>query len=113
MAQLSPDQFISKLYRATTQVNFTEFPEWALEQLRHVIEFDGAIWATGHVSEEAFQTQNSLDIDTSFFELLQKYRDINPIYPALLESKGKAIDMADVIDDGEFVITDIQPEGQP
>jgi DNA-binding CsgD family transcriptional regulator len=99
---ITPDQFISQLYRESAQVSLQDFPVWALELLQRVISFDGAIWATGHVSTLKFHTQASVDVSPDIFLKLKQYTDINPIFEKLLTRSGKPIDMADVINDKEF-----------
>lgn len=113
---LTVDQFISKLYRGASHVSSEDFQPWALDLLRRVIDFDAAIWGSGHVSHPVFQTQSCLDVSPTLFDDLQKSIDINPMYNALMNNKGAAINMADVIADEDFYQSDIyyqcfQPHG--
>jgi RNA polymerase sigma factor (sigma-70 family) len=98
----SVDQFISQLYREAAQVPLADFSQWALDLLQQVISFDGAIWATGHVENKQFHTQCSVDVSPQIFDKLQQYLAINPIYSAITEKIGRAVDMSDVLDDETF-----------
>ncbi len=100
--KLSADEFISLLYRKAANVPLEEYAYWALDLLQQVISFDGAIWGTGHVSTEQFHTQTTVDVSPDIFKALKKYLAINPIFDSLLNTKGQAVDMADVLSDEYF-----------
>ena len=100
--QLSIDEFISRLYCKAASIPLESFSVWALDLLQQVVPFDGAIWATGHVATEQFHTHTCVDVSPELLTKLKQHLAINPIFPTLLENKGKAIDMADVIDDKDF-----------
>lgn len=100
--KLTPDQFISQLYRESSQVSLKDFPNWALDLLQQVIGFDGAIWGTGHVTTLKFHTQTTVDVSPDIFKTLKEHSHINPIFDKLLTKSGKPVDMADVIDDEDF-----------
>ncbi|WP_206486353.1 helix-turn-helix transcriptional regulator [Thalassotalea sp. G2M2-11] len=102
MINLSAEHLISQLYKEGPNVSLKEFPTWALEQLRQVIPFDGAIWGTGHISSQNFHTQTSVDVSDEIFCQLIKHLDINPIFDKLTQNKGQAIDMSSVVKDSEF-----------
>ncbi len=102
MKNLTPDQFISQLYREAPLIPLSEFSQWALDLLRYVIPFDGAIWGTGHLSTQSFHTQTSLDVSPALFDRLLKYNDINPIFARFFTQSGVAIDMRDVYKDEHF-----------
>ncbi|WP_284246045.1 response regulator transcription factor [Thalassotalea insulae] len=102
MKHLSAEHFISQLYKEAPNIALDQFSSWALEQLRQVIHFDGAIWGTGHISTKTFHTQYSLDVSGEIFEQLLKYLDINPIFSELTENQGQAVNMSDVIEDSDF-----------
>jgi DNA-binding CsgD family transcriptional regulator len=99
---MTPDQFISQLYRGSAQVALADFANWALDLLQQVISFDGAIWATGHNSTQEFHTQTSVDVDSEIFKRLKETLDINPIFEQLMLNTGCPVDMADVINDQAF-----------
>ncbi|RTR40765.1 LuxR family transcriptional regulator [Shewanella canadensis] len=102
MKKMSSDQFISRLYRESPRVSLEDFPVWALSFLRQVINFDGAIWGTGHVSTKAFHTQTAIDISSDIFDQLKANVAINPIFETLFSTQGGAVDMGDVLPDEEF-----------
>jgi DNA-binding CsgD family transcriptional regulator len=101
------DKFISQLYRESLSVPLEDFPTWALDLLRQVIPFDGAIWGTGHTSTKKFHTQMTLDVSEEIFNKLLEYLPINPIFEQITQSLGTAINMSDVISDDEFYQSDI------
>ena len=104
---MTPDHFISQLYRGSAQVALADFSSWALDLLQQVIPFDGAIWATGHISTQDFHTQTSVDVDPEIFQRLRATVNLNPIFTKLLTQQGQPIDMADVIDDKAFYRSEI------
>ena len=99
---LTPDQFISQLYREAASVSLKDFPNWALDLLQQVISFDGAIWGTGHASTLKFHTQATVDVSPDIFAKLKQHTNINPIFERIMMKSGKAVDMADVLSDEEF-----------
>lgn len=99
---MTPDAFISKLYRDASFIPLAEFSNWALDLLRQVIPFDGAIWGTGHISSQQFHTQNTLDVSPEIFTQLRKTLAINPIFKQLMLNEGLAVDMREIINDEEF-----------
>lgn len=96
------DKFISQLYRKSLSVSLKEFPTWALDLLRQVIPFDGAIWGTGHTTTKKFHTQVTLDVSEDIFNKLLEHLPINPIIEQITQSLGSAINMSDVISDEKF-----------
>ncbi len=99
---MTPDQFISRLYRESIDIALADFPCWALDLLQQVISFDGAIWGTGHSSTQEFHTQASVDVDQNIFTQLKATLEFNPIFEKLMLKPNQPIDMADVIDDQAF-----------
>lgn len=99
---MTPDVFISKLYRDAAFVTLEDFSSWALDLLRQVIPFDGAIWGTGHISSQQFHTQTTLDVSPEIFTQLRKTIAINPIFKQLMLNEGQAVDMREIINDEEF-----------
>lgn len=100
--KLSPDHFISLLYRKAADVPLEKYPHWALDLLQQVISFDGAIWGTGHVSTQQFHTHTAVDVSPEIFKSLKETLDINPIFATFQDKQGEAIDMADVYNDESF-----------
>jgi len=99
---MSPDQFISRVYRESPHIPLTDFIYWSLDLLQQVISFDGAIWGTGHIESRKFHTQATVDVSNEIFTALKNTLDINPIFDKLISSKGRAVDMSDVITDDKF-----------
>jgi len=99
---VTPDKFISQLYRESTHISLADFPYWALDLLQQVLSFDGAIWATGHSATQTFHTQAYIDVDKNIFDRLKATQNINPIFEQLLLNPSEPVDMADVISDKEF-----------
>ncbi|GAA5134352.1 response regulator transcription factor [Thalassotalea piscium] len=99
---MTPDIFISKLYRDASFIPLEEFSSWALDLLRQVIHFDAAIWGTGHISSQQFHTQTTLDVPPEIFEKLRKTVAINPIFKQLMLNEGLAVDMREILTDEEF-----------
>ena len=99
---LTPDQFISQLYRESSSISLKDFPTWALDLLQQVISFDGAIWGTGHASTLKFHTQATVDVSPDIFAKLKQHTNINPIFERLMATSGKPVDMSDVLSDEEF-----------
>jgi len=104
---MTPDNFISQLYRQSSLIPLEEFSTWALNLLQQVIPFDGAVWATGHVSTQTFHTQANIDVPEEIFVQLKKHLAINPIFEKLLLNEGGAVDMRDVLADKEFYQSDL------
>ena len=102
MHKMSAEHFISQLYRESSLVSLEDFPIWALNLLRQVISFDGAIWATGHLSTKEFHTQTLIDVPPKILTQLQKHLTINPIFEKLLLTEGNAVDMSEVLSDEHF-----------
>ena len=98
----NPDHFISQLYREAPNIAIEEFATWSLDLLRQVIDFDGAVWATGHISTRRFHTQTTLDVSQDILQRLIDYTEINPIFEHLFKQQGQAVDMSDAIDDDAF-----------
>jgi len=80
MKKMTPDSFISQLYRQSSLIPLEEFSSWALNLLQQVIHFDGAIWGTGHLSTQTFHTQTNIDVPVKIFGQLKKHLAINPIF---------------------------------
>jgi DNA-binding CsgD family transcriptional regulator len=107
LKKLEAEKFISQLYRESLSISLEEFPTWALDLLRQVISFDGAIWGTGHISTQNFHTQITLDVSEDIFNKLLQYLPINPIFEQITQQQGSAINMSDVISDDQFYQSDI------
>lgn len=96
------DLFISRLYRSTQQISLANFRHWALQGLQSLIDFDSAIWSTGHLSTRTFHTHTLLGLPDSYPQDLLKNLPHNPISSPLFNSPGRPVDMSDVVDDDVF-----------
>lgn len=95
-------ELISRLYRSTQDIDIGHYREWALCELQSYVNFDAAIWSTGHLSTRQFHTHTTLGLPKSFPDKLIDNIEINPITKRLFNSVGAAVDMADVISDDDF-----------
>ena len=101
------NQFIAKLYLATSKIELAEYRDWALSQLQKLIKFDGAIWSNGHQQTVRFHNHTLVNVPESLTESLLENLSINPIIEKLFENLGSPIDMRDLISDKEFYQSEI------
>ncbi len=94
--------FIANLYLSAPSQDASGFRDWALDEVRHLIPFDAALWGKGSAVSRTFHTVTLTGLDTTYPRELEKTASFNPMMPALQESPGAAVDMADLIDDREF-----------
>lgn len=116
MQQDNLNQFIAKLYVATSKIELAEYRDWALSQLQTLIEFDGAIWSNGHQQTLRFHNHTLVNVPESLTQCLLENLAINPIVDRLFENLGSPIDMRDLIEDEDFYQSEIylkcfQPHG--
>ena len=95
------DASIARLYRLAAQTT-KGYRRRALTELAQVIDFDGALWGTGHLDSEGFHSVDVLGVDDSYPEALAEYKTINPFYDALKASPSATVDMASVMNDETF-----------
>ncbi|MCL6414370.1 helix-turn-helix transcriptional regulator [Aestuariirhabdus sp. Z084] len=110
MTETSIDLLIGRLYRATSRVELDRYRRWALEQLRELVAFDGAIWSSGHASTMSFYNHTLMGVPAELVDELLRLRDINPLTNALISHPGEPVDMAEVIDDKAFYQSPIYHE---
>jgi len=101
------DHFISHLYRSTQHIALAKFRYWALNELQTLIDFDAAIWSTGHLSTRTFHTHTTLGLPQDFPDQLIEYLPINPISKLLFTRVGEPVDMSDALDDETFFNSEI------
>jgi DNA-binding CsgD family transcriptional regulator len=101
------DHFISHLYCSTQHIELAQFRKWALNELQTLIDFDAAIWSTGHLSTRTFHTHTTLGLPQDFADQLIAYLPINPISKLLFTRVGEPVDMSDVLNDDAFFNSDI------
>jgi len=101
------DHFISRLYRSTQHIDLAQFRYWALNELQALIDFDAAIWSTGHLSTRTFHTHTTIGLPKEFPDTLIEYLPINPISKLLFTKVGEPVDMSDVQGDDEFFQSEV------
>lgn len=100
-------ELISRLYRSTHDIDIGHFRDWALCELQTVVNFDAAIWSTGHLNTRSFHTHTTLNLPKYFPDLLLENIEINPITKRLFNKAGEAVDMSEVISDEDFYQSEI------
>ncbi len=107
--QIDPpcEAFISQLYRSTQHIDLGHYRQWALEGLRALIDFDAAIWSSGHLSTRTFHTHTMIGLPEDYPQRLIDALPINPISKHLFSHPEQPVDMADVVDDATFYASDI------
>jgi len=92
---------ISNIYRRTAgQTDF--YRRHVITEIARAIDFDGALWGTGHLGANNFHSVEVLGVDDSYPAALAETRDTNPIYEVFKANPGQAIDMKNVMDDASF-----------
>jgi DNA-binding CsgD family transcriptional regulator len=101
------DRAIARLYRSALSVPAEDFRAWALEQLRSVVPFDGALWGSGVTSHMRFHTVTVVGLPPEFPQALETTTAINPLIPRILQNLDNPVDMASVLPDAEFFASEI------
>jgi DNA-binding CsgD family transcriptional regulator len=101
------NQFIARLYLATSKIELAEYRDWALSQLQNLIDFDGAIWSNGHQQTARFHNHTLVNVPESLTQSLLEYLSINPFTTKIFENLGQPIDMRDLIADEDFYRSEI------
>jgi DNA-binding CsgD family transcriptional regulator len=101
------DRLIARLYRSALSVPAEGFRAWALEQLRAVLPFDGALWGSGVTSYMRFHTVTVVGLPPEFPQTLEATTAINPLIPRILQNLDTPVDMASVLPDAEFFASEI------
>lgn len=107
MKQDKLNQFIARLYLATSKIELAEYRDWALSQLQNLIDFDGAIWSNGHQQTARFHNHTLVNVPESLTQSLLEHLSINPFTTQILENLGVPIDMRDLIADEDFYRSEI------
>ena len=100
------EKVIARLYRMANE-HAQHYRRMALTQLAQLIDFDGALWGTGHLSSEGFHSVDILGVDDDYPAALAETRNDNPIYNVLKAHPGQAINMQFVMADDEFYSSDL------
>jgi len=101
------NQFIAKLYLATSKIELAEYRDWALSQLHNLIDFDGAIWSNGHQQTVRFHNHTLVNVPESLTRSLLENLSINPLVDKLFDNLGSPIDMRELMADEDFYRSEI------
>ena len=101
------NRFISDLYLGTSKIDLSEYRDWALSKLQHLISFDGAIWSNGHQQTVRFHNHTLINVPESLAQCLLDNLSINPLVNSLFEHLGSPIDMRDLMADEDFYQSEI------
>lgn len=101
------DRFVAQLYRTGLSVAPERFREWALEQLRGLIRFDGAMWGSGTIKNWRFHTVTLLGVSEDYPRVLEETRPFNPILPQMFKTPNVPIDMEQVCPDEVFFTSEV------
>jgi DNA-binding CsgD family transcriptional regulator len=101
------DRYIGRLYRSALSVPPENFRAWALDELRQVVGFDGALWGSGSLPRWQFHTVAMVGLPEDFPRTLEQTHDINPIVPRILANLGAPVDMRSVLPDSRFFRSEI------
>lgn len=101
------NHLIAELYLATSKIELVEYRDWALSQLQHLIEFDGAIWSNGHQQTKQFHNHTLVNVPESLTQCLLDNLSINPIVNTIFDNLGSPIDMRDLMSDDDFYNSEI------
>jgi len=100
------EKVIARLYRMANE-HAQHYRRMALTQLAQLIDFDGALWGTGHLSSEGFHSVDILGVDDDYPIALAETRNDNPIYNVLKSQPGQAVNMQSVMADDVFYNSDL------
>ena len=96
------DSFIASLYRSTQQIDLEHYRYWALNELQSHLDFDAALWSTGHLSTRTFHTHTTIGLPDDYPKTLLDSLPINPISKLLFKRAGEPVDMSEVLSDDQF-----------
>ena len=100
------DTIIAHLYRSAGQ-QASGYRLKALTQVARIIDFDGALWGTGHLDSNQFHSVDVLGVDNLYPKALAETRDINPIFNAFKASPGQAVSMDSIYPDEAFFSSEL------
>ena len=103
----SVNALVWKVYWSALNVPLPEFRESTLSDLGRLIPFDAALWGTGEVDADRFHSLTLVGLNRRFSRTLERTKDINPMFEALVRQPNTAVDVADLIPDDRFYRCDI------
>lgn len=106
----SVNALIGRAYWSALNVPLRRFRESTLRDLGRLIPFDGALWGTGEATADRFHSLTLIGLDKAFSRALERTRDVNPMFEALVQNPQTSVDLADLIPDERFYACDIYRE---
>ncbi len=101
------DVTIAGLYRSASRTAPGAFRQYALQRVRTVIPFDGALWGTGAITSTRFHTCTLVGLPDSFTQALEETQGINPMVQPILAQFDVPVDRRDVMDDETWFASEI------
>jgi len=95
------DVCITRLYHSAGK-GIQDYRRRALTELAQIIDFDGALWGTGHLNSKGFHSVDVLGVDDSYPNALAENKMINPFYGALKLASGCVVELSTIMDDKTF-----------
>ncbi|WP_091989645.1 helix-turn-helix transcriptional regulator [Pseudoalteromonas denitrificans] len=95
------DVCITRLYHLAGK-GIEGYRRQALTELAQIIDFDGALWGTGHLNSSGFHSVDVLGVDESYPIALAENKTINPFYDALKRMPGCVVELSMIMDDETF-----------
>lgn len=95
-------QWVSQLYRAGLDVSPEDHQRWSLERLCELVHFDAALWGMGNRERGRFHNVKVFGLPVEYAQALELTRELNPVFPSLVSSGGRAIDMAEFLPGDAF-----------
>lgn len=100
------DSCITRLYQSAGK-GIQGYRRRALTELAQVIDFDGALWGTGHLNSSGFHSVDVLGVDESYPTALAENKMINPFYGALKHATGQVVEFSTIMADDVFYHSDL------
>lgn len=96
------EAWVARLYGAALSAPPQKFRSWALNSLKQLIPFDGALWGSGIATASRFHTVTTVGLPEGFPQRLQATASVNPLLPKILSNLERPVDMESVLDDDAF-----------
>jgi len=103
------DGCITRLYHSAVK-GIQGYRRRALTELAQIIDFDGALWGTGHLSSQGFHSVDVLGVDENYPIALAESKMNNPFYGALKKSPGRVVELSTIMADELFYQSDLYHE---
>lgn len=93
---------ISELYRQSSYLAPGDFERWALEQIKMVIPFDAALFASGNLQLNKFGSVSAINLPSNYVQTLTDKAAINPFLPVITQRPGKPTRVSDLLNADTF-----------